>query len=556
MSERTGSEGTVLVVGAGPTGLTMASELARHGVPCRIVDGLPKPAAESRALGIQSRTLEVFEDMGILQKTLARGLVVHDMNVYSGGKRLIRITMDELDAPYPFVLTLPQSETERLLNEHLRSLGVRVERPVELVDFTQSDDAVTATLRRADRREETFVTPWLLGCDGARSAVRRGLDMVFEGEEYPEAWMLADVKIRWSLPDDEVHLFLHAGGILAVFPMRGQRYRVAADCPGCPPDELSPPTLEEVQACVDERGPGQATLRDAVWLSRFRLHRRKAAAHRQGRAFLAGDAAHIHSPAGGQGMNTGIQDAYNLAWKLALVTAGHSAPSLLDTYHDERERVAEGVLKETDLMTRMNTLRSPVAQELRNHLLALLGHNEVLLQRAAQRMSEIDINYRRSPIVGERHAGFLGGLRPGHSGAGGPRAGDRAPDVRPLRRADGSSARLFDLLRGTKHTLLLLAGVGADAATWKRLEDIAANVRDGYGDLIQIYLVAAGEMLGGATANAELIEDPEQALHHRYAAGIDCVYLVRPDGYVGFRSYPADAAGLKEHLRQVFVPAS
>ncbi len=539
-----------LVVGAGPTGLMMAAELARHGVPCRIIDKLPHATTTSKALALHARTLEVFEQIGIIEEVLNQGLKLHGMSIHADGHRIMHISLDDLHGPYPFVLSLPQSETERILGKHLERLGIQVERQVELVSFTQDEQAVTAILRHADGCEETVTPPWLIGCDGAHSAVRHILHIPFNGAPYPEAFALADVHMQWPLPDDEAYIFLQQEGLLAVFPMRGGRHRLIVEMAAEAGDEQMPdPTLEDIQRYLNTFAPAGSIASDPAWLAAFRSHLRHAERTRQGRVFLAGDAAHIHSPAGGQGMNTGLQDAYNLAWKLALVNAGHAPASLLDTYQIERQPVAESVMRMSDLMIKGATLRSPITQQIRNRLVPLLVQQDFIQQRITSQIAELSINYRKSPIVAEHHSGHFSR---GHL-IGGPRAGDRAPDAGPLPRANGTTTRLFEILRSTRHTLLLLADAGSDSATYQRLAALADEINTRYGQQIISYLIAAGDETPlDIASRVPILFDPELALHQRYGAASECLYLIRPDGYIAFRSSPADAASLHDYLKQIF----
>src|SRR4030095_8331631 len=324
-----------LVVGAGPVGLTMPNELARHGVRCRIIDRAAERSQTSRALAIFPRTLEAFETMGLADRFVAQGLRLHGLSLHHGQEEIAQIDLTSVASPFPFALGLPQSETERLLGENLCSLGIEVERGVELTGLTQTSDAVRAVLRRSDGREESVETPWLIGCDGAHSATRHILGMDFEGAQYDESFILADVQLESTLARDRVHLFLGEDGVLGVIPFAQNRWRIVANIPPESRRDQSLPdlTLPEVQALLDRRTvPGlQASV--PVWLARFHISHRKVRQFRQLRVFLAGDAAHIHSPAGGQGMNTGIQDAFNLGWKLALVVRGNALARLLASYH-------------------------------------------------------------------------------------------------------------------------------------------------------------------------------------------------------------------------------
>lgn len=568
MTEQFGNETQVLIVGAGPTGLTMASELSRHGVSCRIVDKAPAPSDKSKALGVQSRTLEVFEDMGVVNEAIAQGIKAHGVNAYAGGDRIIHLSLDELESPYPFVLILPQSETERILEKRLEHFGREVERQVKLVSFTQDAEGVTATLQHPDGEQEKFHTPWLIACDGAHSTVRHILNLPFQGVPYEEGFALADVRMHWSLPDDEIHIFLSEEGLLAIFPMGQGQYRLVANFPKeSDAGRREDPRLSEFQSLVDERAKvAGAVLSDPLWLSNFRVQRRIVSNYRQGRIFLAGDAAHIHSPAGGQGMNTGIQDAYNLAWKLGLVTVGAANPSLLDSYDLERHPVGQNVLEETDLLTRVVSLHHPLAQQLRNYLAPVLLNFEVIQQRISRRLTELAVNYRHSPIVGEYRGSlapvqFLGGQNtesPSISGwlefSSGPAPGDRAPDAIVLQSATGATTQLFEILQGTQHTLLLLAGTKSILTGYSSLESIGSMVQTNYSRHVAVYLVIAGKTPPASLQwEGKLLLDLELSLHHRYGVGSECLYLVRPDGYVGFRSQPVDERQLREYLERIFT---
>jgi hypothetical protein len=372
--------------------------------------------------------------------------------------------------------------------------------------------------------------------------------MPFAGAAYPEDFALADVKIHWSLPASEMHLFLHEDGIFAAFPLPGGRYRLIVETSEHADKEKQPePTLEDFQRYLKERGPEGATLDDPVWMSAFRIHARKVEHYRQGHVFLAGDAAHIHSPAGGQGMNTGIQDVCNLAWKLALVHTHHAPLSLLDSYEAERHPVAASVLHTTDLMIRMATLHQPLLQQVRNHIVPVLSRIEPVQHRFVEQISELTIHYRNSPIVSE-HSGFSLPLLSHKS----PKAGERAPEAHPLFRADGTVTRLFEVLRSTKHTLFLLTGENYSSTSLQQLNLLANLVNERYGDLVQVYLVVADKHVPGEMqADIPVLLDKEKAMHLHYSAGAESLYLVRPDGYIGYRSQPIDADHFWNYLRAI-----
>lgn len=404
----------VLVVGAGPVGLTMAAELARYGVSVRIVDKAATRTDKSKALVLWSRTLELLEGAACSETFVAAGRKVYVASIFAGNRQMAHIDLTGVDSTYAYALMLPQSETERLLETHLEGLGVRVERGVEVTGFLETATGVEANLRHADGSSERASASWLVGCDGAHSVVRHGLSAKFEGDTLQSDWVLADGHLEgWPLPETELAMYWCEDGVLGVFPILPGRFRVIADVGDATGPRAADPSLEQIQAIIDRRGPGGVTLTDAVWLSGFRINERKVAAYRKGRVFLTGDAAHVHSPAGGQGMNTGMQDAFNLAWKLALVCRGAlPAEPLLDSYSVERSAVGEKVLADAGRLTWVATLRNPLAQAVRNMAVRILLGLPPVHNIFAGNFSEIAIGYKRSPLNGP-YARGVGAPAPG-----------------------------------------------------------------------------------------------------------------------------------------------
>jgi 2-polyprenyl-6-methoxyphenol hydroxylase-like FAD-dependent oxidoreductase len=310
----------VLVVGAGPVGLFMAAELNRHGVSCRIVDKNDGPTHDSRAASIQARTLEILESISLADEFVQAGNICHAAATYTSDHKLIKyLTFDELDSAFPFVLQLPQSQTERIVARYLARFGTEVERRVELVGFEQDEGGVRATLQPADGGQETAHVSYLIACDGAHSPVRHALGVSFFGSDYPTDFITADVQVDWKLPRDHHAFFFAAEGMLAFFPLPRGRATLVADIGAAQGDHppLGEPALEDLQAIFNVRTPG-GVLSDPIWKEYYRVHCRQAERYQVGRVFLAGDAAHVSSNIGGQGMNTGMQDAYNLGWKTVI----------------------------------------------------------------------------------------------------------------------------------------------------------------------------------------------------------------------------------------------
>jgi 2-polyprenyl-6-methoxyphenol hydroxylase-like FAD-dependent oxidoreductase len=391
----------VLIVGAGPVGLTLAIELTRYGVSVRIVDKAPARTDKSKALVLWSRTLELLERGPGSARFIDAGFKVNAVNMISGNKLIGHVDMSSLESPHNYALMLPQADTERLLEEYLAELGVKVERSVEVSALSVGDKSVEAVLRRPDGSQEALSAAWLAGCDGAHSVVRHSVGATFDGETNDSDWILADIHMRgYPCPDTEASVYWDKEGAFVIFPISPGRYRLIADLPASGSERPPAPTLEQVQDLMNRRGPAGMEGFDPIWLAGFRINGRKVSDYRWGRAFLLGDAAHVHSPAGGQGMNTGMQDAFNLAWKLALVARGSCAESLLDSYSAERSAVGDEVLKSAGRLTTIGTLRSPVLQTIRN----VVGHAILGLapaQRAfADNMSELSIGYPHSPLNG------------------------------------------------------------------------------------------------------------------------------------------------------------
>ncbi len=530
---------SVLVVGAGPTGLTMAAELARHGVQCRVIDKALAPSDRSKAIVVQARTLEVLSLMQLADEFVTAGHPVHAANIYSNGKRIVHLRFDDLDSPYPFLLVLAQSETERILGDRLRQLGVVVERSVELLSLSQDAEKATVELRHPDGHVERDRVDWVVGCDGPHSTVRRVLDVPFEGHTFDQIFILADVRVQSPLSDGELHIYSQHGDVCAIFPLGGGRYRIIADNP---PASLAgrDPSLGECQAMVNARISEPVTLSDPEWTATFRVNSRMVKELRSRRVFLAGDAAHIHSPAGGQGMNTGMQDAVNLAWKLALVCSGRSDPSLLDSYQLERYPVERSVLRQTDMMFRIAGASSGIGAFVREHIAPLLGSLDFVQHEAARHVSEIDIEYEHSPIVEDHHVPH------------GPRAGDRAPDAVARLAPDGATVHIVDVCSRPQHTLLLIVDAADDVAL---ADDVSRKVVALYGDVITPVMVSDAmtpRNESNASSMTRVHTREPRSLRDEYGSTRPAMYLVRPDGYVGFRApLTASVDGLMQYLARL-----
>jgi 2-polyprenyl-6-methoxyphenol hydroxylase-like FAD-dependent oxidoreductase len=360
----------VVIVGAGPTGLALACVLAAEGLSFVLVDRLGEGANTSRAAVVHARTLEVLEELEVTDRLRAQGHVVPRFTLRDRDQVLVTLRFDRLPTRYPYTLMIPQNITEAILLSRLRELGSDVHRPYEVNDVQQDADGVSVTAAADDQQPQTVRARYVVGADGMHSTVGERAGIGFTGDTYEQSFVLADVRMSWPIGADEVMLFLSPEGLVVVAPLPGGRHRVVATMDDAPEH----PGIADVQRLLDARGPmtGTARVDEIVWSSRFRVHHRVADRYRAGRILLAGDAAHVHSPAGGQGMNTGIQDAVALGHALAAVLGG-ADESRLDQYERTRRPVAERVVAFTDRLTRMATLRTRRARAVRNAAVVVIG---------------------------------------------------------------------------------------------------------------------------------------------------------------------------------------
>ena len=498
-------DGQVLVVGAGPTGLVLACGLLARGIQTRIIDKGDGVVLQTRALGVHARTLEVFDMMGLAEKFLDHGQVVRRFHMYTDGRTLVRLELGRNGSKYGFMLDVPQQLTEIILRQRVIELGGTVENGTELQSLCVDPGGVSATVIEPGGTSRAITAGWVVGADGAHSRVRSELGLDFVGHPYAQDWLLADVHLDWDRPDDEMHAFFRRDGRpLICLPMRDHRWRVILPFAGeRDPEGPAAPTLEEIRQLVGERAPQPVPVSDPAWLATFQCHRRSTNVYRRGRVMLAGDAVHIHSPAGGQGMNTGIMDAHNLAWKLALVASGRAPEELLDSYGAERGPVAADVLALTHALVKLGTLTNPGLRGARNAIVPLVGRLPPVQRRAVRRISHVNVAYPSSPLT--RSDGKGAGVRPG----------ERVPDWDVT--ADGKPARLYEVLRRGRHVLL----------TWGPGGELPPGVQSWVDQM-------------------EVVTAPADRAH----AGRN--YLLRPDGYLAARGSATNPDSLTGYLHVLF----
>jgi 2-polyprenyl-6-methoxyphenol hydroxylase-like FAD-dependent oxidoreductase len=493
----------VLIVGGGPVGMTLGAELARYGVSVRIVhrtsrEARPEPN-RTKPVFLWSRTLELLDRSGSAAALAAAGQKLTGANVVADGKSIGHIDFTAVDSPHRYLLTLPQDVTEGFLEAHLNRLGVHVERGSSFISLSHGGGALNwdmglkAVIAHGDGGHEIVEAKWLVGCDGILSGVRKYMEMPLQGGSRESDWAMADVHLSGiGLNPTEFTTFWHQDGVLAIFPIQQGAYRIIADLgkgPGLWPQN---PTLDEIQALLDERGPGGLTVSDPLWLSAFRASDKKVRNYQMGRVFLSGDAAYAYSPMGGQGLNMGMQDAVNLAWKLALVVKGTCPEAkLLPSYDVERSAANAQLTGTIARLTAATTVRNQPVQTIR-HLLggALLG---LLPTRrlVADTLAEISAGYAHSPLNGPEERAFPG-----------PGPGDRMPPIE-------------------------------------------GEVPVGAGDVprFALYADASPEIDALLQAHADLLE-PQL----RKPLSLHCVWLVRPDGYVAAVSLDLDVKLIADYL--------
>lgn len=515
----------VLIVGAGPTGLMMATVLARYGITFRIIDKKQERTLASNATWIQTRTLELFNQMGILEKFLKIGHRCAAINFYENGKHLSQLSLKYIDSLYPFILTLPQSHTEEMLENYLKELNCDVERSVELVDIKYNADTVTSTLKYADGHTEIVMSDWLVACDGANSFVREKCGFHFVGEDLTEQFMVADATIDFSyMPKDEMHFFFDQGTVLAAFPLGANRYRLAANLHFEFPRKFF--TEIEVVEMVQERAHGTYYVNDVSWVSPFWVHGKISDSLHKGPIFLAGDAAHIYSPAGGQGMNTGIQDAYNLAWKLALVVTEQAKSSLLQSYHIERYPVIKKTVEQNEFYTKLALFDENFISKFKKFSDELSSDQRVQ-KKFGNQLTQLTIQYKKSPIINYKYKSKI-------------QAGERAPNVKINKK------KLYEYFNNTQHNILIFAGKSPAEKTWKNIHTLQKSLEKKFRDLLKIYIVNKDEL-----QNTTMV-DSDWLIHDAYQIKNATIFIVRPDTYIAYISEDLDVQSI-ENFFQIYL---
>lgn len=549
----------VLIVGAGPTGLTLGINLQRAGVACRLIERLAAPRPHSRALCLHTRTLEIFDAMGVGEEIARHSQRYQAVDIYADRKsgtanRLLSLNLQELASPFDHILACPQPQLEAILEARFVALGGELWRDTELLDFSQDGAGVTAQVRR-NGAVQSLDASLMVGCDGTQSLVREQLGLPFVGNDYEEHFLLADVPWQVDLPRDRFHAFMLAGGALAALPLRqGWRLIVTVPRDGAEiengvrrPDRADmTPFYQRIRTALGEQTPlpGEPRL-----LSRLVIQRRLVSEYRRNRILLAGDACHVQSPAAAQGMNTGIGDAFNLAWKLAQFCQGRGGGALLDSYQQERRPVAEEMLRSVDILSRASLVQARVLRGARDSLLRFAGSRPNLERRILRYASQLNLDYRGSPLVDASPDEELGRRHQG------PLPGDRMPDARLVSRHQGDECRVHELLRQPLHHLLLQPGEDPDHRDWVILHALLSRLPDEYLHELQVTVISQGpfelEDAGVSAEKVQLWDDQHGEFRSRYGDGRR-LWLMRPDGHLAYRAPLTDADYLLAFLKKRF----
>lgn len=535
------SDAQVLIVGAGPTGLALSAHLLRLGVKVRLVDRKLGPSTTSKAIGLQYRVSEILACMGVVDRFLDHGGNPTSVNIYAGARWLVRLNFagagrqSGRGAFEPRSIMIPQSETEAFLGDLVRERGGHIEWGTEFLSFEQNTEKVVCRLLRSDGQEEQTRADWLVSCEGVHSAIRKQAGIAFTGKTYPLAFFLADVELAGPLQHSENYVWLHKDGSFAALPLpRANTWRLFVDVTQADDAASSGGvlTLDRIRQLMLKRtGQSRVSISNPSWISEFRIHCRMVDRYRIGRVFLAGDAAHAHSPTGGQGIVTGLQDATNLAWKLARVIGGAPQP-LLDTYEEERLPKAREVLKETDRTTTVLLAPTVRARLVRDFLLLPIMRNGWVQEKMFAKLSQLHVNYRGCRLSQ--------GTSPRWSAPRALRAGDRAPDVAFQRCESLEITTLFELLEPMRPIVLF-------STTPSNKSLIATIVRELSAALVTPFLLAAAESQSD-DQEAQFLSDVYGDFRRLYGLTGDFLCLIRPDDHIGLIQRPSNASTLLDYI--------
>lgn len=509
--------------------MVMAAQLANFGVSVRIIDRLDKPVNTSRAFTLHARTLELLGQMGLSKKYLENSIRTYSMDYhFPKYENTPKLNFRDLDSTYPFALTIDQTTTERILREHLTTLGINIEWNKELRSFTNNEDSTTAILLNTDTQEEEIVeTEWLIGCDGYSSSVRKNLNITLDGSDYGGTMRMMDVAMSgFKKSNEAIHYFIAKDHMLLINKLPGKNYRllISDKTEGVPPEQAR----KAFQSVLDKHFLGQVIIEEPSWSTNFRISKRKVNAYRHGSIFLAGDAAHINSPAGGQGMNVAIQDAFNLGWKLGMFIKGIAKKCFLDSYEKERSPVANQMLEGTNYIHSIIMAHGQGMQERIERM-----KNGAWNKQAVNQIAGISYTYRNLEETKDILA-----------------TGDRAPDG-----FYDIENRIYDLMHYKNYALFLFAGQNMTPENLEHLDQLAQSIKNHSALTIVPYIISASQIKDHLKTRV-IVDDGR--FHKQYRNDINAtnskMYLIRPDCYIAFYSTHID--GIKEYLDTYFYSSS
>jgi len=519
----------ILIVGAGPTGLMMACQLARFGVPFRIIEKNLCPTDKSKALAVQARTLEIYDQMGIAQTAVEQGQVAENVQLIIRGKRSQKVHLGHIGknlSPFPYMLLLEQSKNERILVDYLKSRKIWVEWGKEFVNFTEQEKFNKVYIKNKEGKEEILYADWIVAADGAKSPIRHKLEIPFEGGTYQNIFYVVDCAVEWEFGEGELNLYLGAKSFIAFFPMKGKnRFRVLGILPDAFKEEKDV-KFEDIQQHVQNQMEIPVSFSDVRWFSVYKLHHRNIKNFQAGRVFFAGDAAHVHSPAGGQGMNTGLQDAYNLAWKLALVVKKQASSQLLRTYNEERLPIAKNLVKTTDrvfsLIIRQDFWVKLIKFVVLPIFAPILLKFEKIKQAAFSRLSQTLIHYQEQSLAATESEYDLKSAD--------IFAGDRVPYLKVKAANMTEAISIYKLLESPKFTIFILGKTEKEALDLKE----------------RIFLVV--QEIQFQVHHLPLNPENEPLLK-RLGVKNQAIMLIRPDNYIAYLNTNTRLSEVWEYLK-------
>ncbi len=521
----------ILIVGAGPVGLALALSLKEYGIQSTIIEQEMVPHQQSRALGLHARTLEIFEKLQVIDEILAQGQKISNLNFVFNKQKCLSVNFERLCAPHPYVISLPQKLTEEILIKKLAEHQIRVTRQTKLLSAKSVGSEIEVVLQNNRDQKETLRFDWLIGCDGAHSQVRKEMGVEFVGYQYKYNYLLADVEMQCPVNLNEMTAFVDQHGVLFILPIKKGSYRLVAERSFY--DSNKPANLAMVDDIISKRAVGHFKILDVKWVTDFKISHRQALKYRKGRMFIVGDSAHIHSPIGGQGLNTGVQDAYNLAWKLAYVCQFGANSKLLSSYSRERIPVGKQVLFETNKLTKVIMANKAFQLKKSSIILKIINHLQFVKDFMIHKMSGIAIHYKNSPIILKSNKIFN---RPPF------KAGYRFADGVLLESQSKKSKRIFDMLSLFKHHLFI----------YFNPKKAQASI-----DLKEALLKAHSPYLEVTLVSSQIC--PEAHNHYvdrekKWRSLFNCssLTLIRPDGYIGMSKCGLKKSHVDHYFEMLF----